>query len=387
MMKRWYSIKILKCIMIISVCIIFIMLLYLSFKRVNDDTLQRNITISTLWVAREPKSRDVAWDSELPNFIKNDIKLAEKNKYDIEYTYRDTIINIIVDGKTNILSIKSIYNKKIELEKLVNYSFYKNNNELIIYGFNKENKSFEKIIIGNKKCEKEIQTFDSNIPFFLVDESQTSLRIENYSLINKEEYFIIYKDGREISKENFPKGENAEIFFEEGFVRTSNNNLYTVYIQLKNQKPDLTFVHIGNVDNTNINYKELRSNNGKYVLPVCLKNGQYCAAVPNDWEVYKNLNVNYSKLQKQIENPVYGMEWIKLKEAFDSIEIVLNDNMYNVKFIYNFNGEKMYINYIFDKYINIDYTSKEFEIMCKKTGYTKEQLKTYIESLKSAYID
>lgn len=65
-----------------------------SFKVYADNTIKRDITFNSLWMDYEPSDRYVVWDSELPEFLSEDIEYAEKhNIQKIEYEYNSNVYN------------------------------------------------------------------------------------------------------------------------------------------------------------------------------------------------------------------------------------------------------------------------------------------------------
>ena len=212
-----------------------------SFKVYADNTIKRDITFNSLWMDYEPSDRYVVWDSELPEFVSEDIEYAEKhNIQKIEYEYNSNRINISYILDEWRLNFNDYYDSYTALIR--DFSIYRTkNNTIAVYGYSYG--CFTRIEIGEETSE-EILTYDSNLPFNIArDDYNSATYIDGYTLLEFDDGFDFYKDGKKITSFDFTDGVILETIPYDGLIRTTDS-LYIMFVEMVENTPSLRFEKI-----------------------------------------------------------------------------------------------------------------------------------------------
>ena len=107
---------------------------YESRLQVEGEILRRDITNLIAEIPEEPENRERAWDSELPEFIEDDIKYMYSEDIERILYYYGSFVFELYRGKENKTSIKVLepcFSKELE-----NFSLYNNDGKITLYGEN-----------------------------------------------------------------------------------------------------------------------------------------------------------------------------------------------------------------------------------------------------------
>lgn len=291
---------------VVVVCFIILLIILVPFRRnVEDGKVKRNISLDIfgnvlLVNNKEPIGRTVAWNSELPYFVERDLEYALENNYEIEYcifkSYSSikATINIVRKDNEWTLTIKSPYsNLYNDYNELTNFSIYNDsNNNIIVYGYGHRFNEFIKYSVGQTELDYVTLTYDCNLPLDMEYESIRSYNMGEYSLVQKDNEFLFYKNGEFISSTVFPYQEISHSNIYDSFIINSEQKLYMIYAKLENKKPKLDFIYVGNADEQiETGWEKLYTNYSEDLpsMPIFKKNNEYYVPVPDNWNIYKDL--------------------------------------------------------------------------------------------------
>ena len=206
-----------------ATCIVFLLMIlgivvnvvYSSRRVIEEDTLSRNIT--NIFYRFDTKlnlsSREIAWDSELPKFVKEDIEYIMENSsiQTINYNFFDWKFYIRLDEENQ--PYIGLYNEGHPyIWNMRNFSLYMFGNTrlslcgydsgmFIMYSFEKDGKYADRVL-----------TSKASLPF---DEK------ESETITYGEQYLICF------SKYSFEKPKQT---FDNGMIITEDNELEMLYI-------------------------------------------------------------------------------------------------------------------------------------------------------------
>ena len=317
-----------------------------SFKVYADNTIRRNIEFDSIWIDSEPSDRNVVWDSELPDFVSEDLEYAEKhNIQDIEYEYNSNRINISYILDEWRLNFNNYYDSSTALIR--DFSIYRTkNNTIAIYGYSYG--CFTRIEIGEENTE-EVLTYDANLPFNIDrDDYNSATYIDDYTLLEVDNGFVFYKDGKEISSFDFTDGVIFETVLYDGLIR-SDNSLYIMFAGMMENSPSLKFEKVDDniekiVESETIYSEDLD-------LPIIIKDGEYYAICANNWKDFKKYNLQ-TEILADSENSDLGVSLVPLKEHFQSAEFSNEYGVWICNIIFDINGEQFKYQYEFNGYDN-----------------------------------
>lgn len=330
-----------------------------------DGKIERDISSRLRELEIEPQDRNVAWDSELPAFVVQDMAYAEENNYEIQY--KVGVAKIVLyqsDGEWNV-HISYPYSSYLVYDTLWNFSMYQTEKgNLVLYGYDDTFYDyFIRIVLLEDRIDYDILTYDSNIPFF-EDKYQTiGVRLGEYSLteINdkRTSVFSFYKDGEEICSYNFTHGQCDFVSLYDGVIVNNKKEMYMMYVELKNNMPLLSFIYVGVIDSIDTTYKRELLENKDEQLPLLLviKDEQYYVAVPDDWNAYEQYSVTAicnrsgkTEIQPSSYKFNYGLKLVEFTERFDKAKFVYEESNWYAEIWFTINGKEFEVHYYFNGY-------------------------------------
>lgn len=322
---------------------------------VTDSTIKRDLDFYMLEMNYEPTDKKVAWDSELPRFIKKDIEYAEEHEYEIEYEFSGNKIRLYFwEEKWNLYVQKPyVY---IPYDTMENISIYKTQDgNLAIYGYNSG--WFQRIVLSGEDAEYDFLTYDVNIPLQEFNNGIGSLHVDGYSIVRDGEMFYFYKEGNKISSIEFPYGKCEKVDIFNGIILNSQKNLYEMYVYLKNGEPKLSFTHVGSVDSFKTKYysttSQIQYSEGArdIYLPILIKDNKYFTIVPEDWETFETYGVAIAssrsiRLAERVKDSNYVVNLVEMEKCFKEAEIhYKEDDQWYAKVKFTFNGKEFETSY------------------------------------------
>lgn len=355
-----------KVILLILIVGIFIMGLIGNLKnnrKIRYESVYRNI--EDYKFPKEPKDKNIAWDSQVPKFITEDIEYLKKNSEvsKIKYEFGEQIIEIEIIDDMSKLKIQSLETTKYE--GLSNFSIYKNGSYITIYGYRYS--AFYKVRLGLKKgdCKDNYMTASKDIPF---DADVYILNtIGGYQLCtnnkdrdsSSDNCLYLYKDGELIEKKEI---NNVIDIYSCGIFICENYDIYMSWVIIENEEPTITIKYVGNVDSIYSNGDEywrdgvvIEDDNS--VLPIFKSGDELVIPVPTDWKVYEkyvlhqDVKCNATDLE---------MKLIKMSDCFDHADIEWYYDGWKANIALNLNGKKGIFTYRINGYdTSVSLTSEE----------------------------
>lgn len=366
-------------------------------KDISNNVIIRNFTNKMVFIPKLSVDNHIyAWDSELPNFVKKDLKQAKAKDYTIKYIVGSSSISIeFSDGKP-IAEINSQNTWALpSFNTLSNFSIYKKGNDLYVYGYDEEYRdSFTQYILFSdyeKYPDYNTLTYDTHLPFSLKDLSIGTVNFGEYSLLyDKENTFYFYKDGKIVSSKKF-SDPISKVDLYDGLLTTTNNMLYMIYAYVREGIPELKFVYVAD----GVSFAEsksssfppsLKSSETNDYLPVLSKNNEYYTLIPNNWEDYTNYCIAEPKLKTYSRDIDYSASLVKLEDAFVSAKFENPYYEWSIEISFNING-KIYTS---DDYLLYGYDSK---IELSDTDIQKlaitvrsiDEFKSHIQTIRETY--
>lgn len=370
---------------------------------VSENSITRNLNWLILPMPEAPIGRTVAWDSELPKFVKNDMEYAEEYGYEeIQYEFKGTIIKLIYSEEEWIMHFET-YDNDSSIDVLTNFSIYQTkDHKIIVYGYGWLKNWFQKITLSKNNCERDTLTYDVNLPLDMeIEKSIESINIDGYSIVRQGETFYFYKEGQLITYQEFPYGEIEREDLYRGVLKTDTNNLYAVYIGTEKDLPRLHFVYAGKVDSIcSMSYPQrpLRGLEEKTIeIPILSKDGKYYTMVPRDWETYMTFSLekaNYNreaKLEPFDSEKDYKVDLVEISENFKEVKFDYytgSRRTWNATLIFTFGGKEFYIDYRFDGYDENTILPEEvYKRFTSKTVTSFDEMWETIDNIRKAYFD
>lgn len=331
---------------IMVVCVLLLLNVCLAINVINlpelhvkDGAVRKEISLFFMPINMDPMADDSAeeskktsaWDSEMPEFVWRDLEYAKKHDYKVEYKFGSNLMKFRYDEEKWTVDIRTCSNTEADWE---NISMYKNKeNELVLYGYDPLYEWFEKITLGQNSAHLEVVSYDANIPLvgFKMEDSLDTFKIDGMSIIRKFETFYFFKKGESIavSSQDFPHGKIKQVDMDHALIETEDETVYAMYVKLRDNKPVLDFVYVGQVDSVvDSRYYYTMESGGRenYIfLPTVIKDGKYCAIVPNNWDTYAKFSLskatnNYlARIEPEEASLDYSMKFEELKENVKEI--------------------------------------------------------------------
>lgn len=359
--RRKINVKTKVQLTIIAILVILIIYMMCNPSKIAivDDYIYRNLADLNSF-EREPRDRKLAWDAELPRFVKSDIEYLKEHPEEVKYIKYNFGVNeleiyINKDGEPLITD-----NGNTILVGWKNFSMYKNDRDLVIYGYS-YGSYFDKITLksDSSKYDWESLTSSKQLPIGEKEGIYGILENEEYFLCSKDEKIYIYHKGEIIAEETIDEKSNI---YPRGITITGSDEVYMLYMLL-GKNPEIKKIYIGKVDGeiSKENQENLRLNDSDLFLPVFKIKNDYCVPVPKDWDTYEK----YVLLEgKEPNNPNFEMDLIPFKEVFEYARIKYNDefrenNRWQAEIVLNLNGKKATYTYYINGYDNRISLSKE----------------------------
>lgn len=274
-----------------------ITLLNLPADRISKEgkTLVRELSKDDLkYFSNPPNDRNIAWDQELPNFVYRDMQNAESSECNkIVYNFVGNQLTFNYESEQWKLEIMSIEDKNSDPDfprKYTNFSIYHEKENLVIYATHFTN-SFMRFVIGESGVYKEdVLTVDVNLPFDK-EGFNTTIRVEDMTLLKEGEEFNFYLKGKKIASQKFEKLKNSSI--KDAFILSDNGELYLLYYNSTKKDPFIEFVKVSS--GVSLMKDEIlmsRAARGGSNIPVFVKAGEEYVVVPESWDIYNNLKIN-----------------------------------------------------------------------------------------------
>lgn len=365
---------------------------------VEESTIKRNLGWMILPMDSEPIGRNVAWDSELPHFVQKDIEYAEKHEYDIEYEFKGNIIYIEKREGEWELNIETRMDYGSTWDGLTNFSIYQTDNHgIVVYGYTFMGEWFQKVTLQKNEAQIDTITYDTELPLqeFSKGDSIGGMRVGEYSLIQEKQTFRFYKDGVQISSQDFPHGIITDISIYQGMIITEKNSMYMMYVELIDEVPVLRFVYAGNanriVEPTSYNSRIQEVENHTQYLGMVEKDNKYYVVVPVDWSTFDKFSL--SRANKEIYKSMapfdYTVELVELgEESLKKVCFHYLSNQWYVTIFFELNGREFYSEYRFDGYDHgvglPDVASATFD---GKNVDSFEEMWETIEAIRKTYFD
>ena len=383
---------------IVAVIINFYLLSYsvaeLNQREEKSYYIEREIEKKVFYDLEEEPNRDFAWDSELPEFIEDDIRYLKKNKnfQYAKYIFGNSEFYIQLDNDFPILCLsKDEYGYS-------NFSIYKSKNSIIIYGEDINDRFIRCEIKKNGSYFTEIKTVNIAIAF--------SEKVKDYEEIKPGYYLCIGQDARtvfayhekEVIGEKITLDSTVNLLdaYKLGYPMIyTRDKLYIPYL-LVNEKNKISF-RLEKVDNISLEeydslkYIRIREDDLDYwSLPAVERDNDIIIFMP------KNLANFNDYIKSEGVYTVYdesNFEWmqVSIREAFLKAEFdMLNDFGYKVAVwnatiylnIGNFIGTFEYEVNGYDKDIEIPDTETG---LSSYTALSEDEFWEIVEKIRSTY--
>ncbi len=344
----------------------------------------------------EPTGRKTAWDSELPDFVQEDLDYAQARGYDVEYEFKGNIIHMTYREGEWELALRTRMDTGSTWDSLMNFSMYRTeDNKIILYGHTFMGEWFQKITLKKNESRIDTLTYDVNLPLDEYSEGKSigAIRIGDYSMIETSGDFFFYKDGKCICYQSFPHGDIKEEDLYRGLILTTDNKLYSIYVSEIEKKPTITFVYVDTADKIiqPIRYRDnLRIVDGDLEVALVWKDGEIYIAVPEDWDSFDKFALaNFNRELFQPKAPFnYAMQLVNLQQSLKEIYFKATTSQWYANIIFELNGREFYKNYFFDGYDDSVILPEEVkELFNNKRVVSFEEMWEIIEDIRTAYFD
>lgn len=330
----------------------FMSLIYSPATKESDGILKRDISSYLYKMEKEPTptEKNSAWKDELPKFIKTDMQFCDKHSAYIEYNFNGERILIKKEEDGWEISIKNdpMYN----YNRLKNFSIYRSDaGNLVIYG--DDGYWFIRQEIDGENVEENVLTYDINLPFDVKEQlntSRNSNRIGEYTLVYDGD-FVFYKEGKEIARQKFYDGYIVDIHLNTGLFRTNDNKLYSVFVDLARNKPEVMFELIASgIEEIPINAENIVSKYADIYLPIIRKDNEYYVLSPSNWKTYKKYCVQADEISKAQDGMDTSMSIVPLRDVFKEAKFDDNYGTWIANITFSINGEQFTYGYYFGGY-------------------------------------
>ena len=346
------------------------------FLKVRDGVLKRDLEHYVLLLDENPEDRYIAWHSELPKFIFDDIKYAIKKGYDVEYTFYDNIILISEEDGKIVLVVNPDNYYNISYNKVSDFSIYLNSlGEIVIYGYEDIDWFSSGTLSKDKDFYLNTLTYDTNLPFDIYDDGYVhGYDAGEYSIVfdtdskTQKCRLLFYKDGLLVSITSFQeKIQNYDSY--NGSIITPDNKVYMVFIEMENDKPVAKFIYVGTAEYC-YDMESLYANN--FSLPILKLNEEYYTVSANNWDIYSAYSMSSGSVLTEDINKSKAKFYNSSSDWFAKIKFDVNGM--SVDYFYEVNG--------FDESVGI-YEDEIEEL--SKTVYSTNEFWDQIEEIRSVY--
>lgn len=394
--KRFFS-TITVIFLVIFAFFTIIKIVSLPQLHVKDEAITRDLAWMILPMDMEPTNREIAWDSELPEFVRQDIAYAEQNDCEIEYEFKGNIMRIEKREGEWRIDLKTRMDTGSTWDSLTNFSMYQTeDHKIVIYGYCFRGDWFQKITLQKNESRIDTITYDASLPLkeFPGGESIGAMHVGGYSLMQSAQTFTFYKDGYLIFSQGFPHGKIKDIDLYRGLILTEGKKLYMMYVEFSDRVPTLTFTYVGTVDMlTKMLYysDNLKSvEEDRSYLAMVQKDGKYYAVVPKDWESFDRYSL--ARANGEIYPPStefnYALELIELQKSLKEACFHCPSSQWYVTMVFDFNGREFYNNYFFGGYDNETRLPEEIASHFMEKSVTSfDEMWETIETIRTAYFD
>ena len=318
---------------IVVIVIFFSFLLYvisLDKDIPNEDKISRSYNEIVEFLDEVPKNIDkIPYQSHIPEIMLEDIdemsKLSEN--LNIQYSDDDSCIEIRKNIDTEKIEVNIITYKKYNgIDEEVCYedfSFYKDGNNIIIFGCDNSSRVLRKSIlpIGEGKNELSVPLDNDYIDLLGVDKNFEKVNElnDNMTFVKQDNSFYLYRYSQIVDSITFP---NKIINYDDGYILDEKYNLYYLYYSVNLENHWIKSVRIAeNIDKlSNNEYLQ----NDLVSFPVYIKNNKKYAGI-----VDSKIEENYGRLC-QYHNVVSDEEEILTSKSRISVSVVNVDDK-NIK--------------------------------------------------------
>ena len=359
---------------------------------IDNKTVTRDINNICYKFDTEPdfEARGIAWNSELPEFVSEDIQYLKENTefWNFKYFWNDWAfeIHLDVDGEPYLTPINyKFFN--VENYEARNFSIYRlGDDKLVVYGYCMG--SFTRFEFGENFYDREHITYNNSVPFS-ENESKIVSFGPDYKLCfsNDANMVYVYKDG-EIISPKYKIGDGRHIL-EQGLYWTESNQLLMFYvIPTDDGKAEIRMEKVGELPEAE-DWKNVEIDNSydNYLsLPRFTDNeGKMWMVVPKDWNTFIS-----AKNGKIIENPNFEMELVQLdKNNFKRVEFecqhsISRGDSWVAHIYFDLNGKEISYNYFVNASDSTVAEAKD-ELPEKKTVTTEGEFWDFITTIRETY--
>lgn len=378
------NIFMLSVIILAVICLIFILSnLYEIFltRRVEKTTIygekcaEKNIDLYLSDLEEEPTGRDIAWDSEVPSWLEDDMSYLINNYMEyIEYKFGSYEFYMEPYGDIYLYSYGD--------RGLSNYSIYKNENHIVIYGEDEYERFMRYEISKVGIYSSEVMTKNIAVKFSDSENIRDIIYLTyNYDLCigDDNKTVFLYSDNQRVgeaitlnSKVNFQK--ICEYYT---VLYTADNEVYMPYIvdnSLHLEKLPSEFDLDSNIGTVEFRDDEMYFSN---IAPIIFQENSAKVLVPKNEEAFDVNQKYYFKT---------SLEWelIPVEEMFIKADIKHKDKLATVylkygdmigTFDYKING--------YDS--NISIPISETSLRDSYTVFSEEEYWEIIEKIRETY--
>lgn len=342
------------------------------------------------------------YKENMPKILKEDIKRmkSSKNISKIVYKSSQDTSKIIIAEKDGVIFITTIGQKDNSdgiYEVSQNISFYKNGENIVIYGSYKNYRSIHRYECEDKRRNRTEANYNfdiDSIDLFGVNQEFDDERKfrGNMTLVRKGNQMMFYRLGKQVGKtETFPGKDIVK--FEYDYILDSNSDLYYMYYCVDLENPWVHFVKVAeNVDKvTNEVVKSSDEKDFNIEFSIYIKDGKKYAGI-SDFKTERAYGQNYGNSEKNGINPNFNITTIEiLKDKVLNAALVeskssFDDTSWYIRYNFDANGQKVWISKRVDG-LDSGLTSRISETELSKFEKTIDvkDIKNTIEELKDLY--
>lgn len=349
-----------------------------------DKQIYRNLSVAEKQIENVPETMpEMAWDSNLPKFMRSDMENALDWGWTIKYKFHSHTISIergesrYVEGEVFwILRVddSESYYSSLEFEKLEQLSVFEDANGLYFYAFDKYDELLKLSLTDEDVKVQCVSRYPKNIP--LIESYAEAWDFGDVTLVkdSDSQEFTFWSDGFSEGSTTFEDGAIYKIPIGYSLVTTTDNKIYSAYAYKlwDDSSYHLEFRYIGQVDDVTEIYSDWFYDDGcltfefpmeeKYRFPIVKKDGEYYTCLPEDIKDYCSYSLkNKGGLNYLRKDANLNMRLVKLSEIFVSAKIY-----YTYTSNYNVEDYSWVADAVFE-YDGIKYTCKE----CPIYGYDR----------------
>lgn len=378
---------------IVAILVIIKTIFCPKIEEIYDDHygLVRNIAPIVFMLDNYPADRNIAWNSEKPKFVLDDMEYCDKVGIDnITYQFKEVSIKISKDN-TNEWYVFIGDDPWGIYDELKDFSFYKDNaNNLIVYGYSLDldNWFYQWVIDGKEVVENNILTIDANIPFDEVDKQHNSMKIGEYTLSVDSNTFYFYKDGLIVSFKKFTEESIDTIYLDTGLFLTESNKLYMIFAYLdKDRMPTVSFEFVADgISNEQLNLYSLRLKDKSLYWPCFKINDVYYTLSVGDWSILKEFWLQSDNLYAEKNYMDMSAEIIPLVDHFKSAKFSYEYETWKAIITFEIKGQYFETLYYFGGYdSNVELPEEVYSEYSIKTAKSIDELWSTIESIRKLY--